>query len=109
MILLFFLSDDDCSSGTINPAYEKWEVQDQILLSLLQLKLSKSILSCVLGAIYSYQVWEQIHDHLAQTKACASQLRTNLCATFLDNNTMREFLGEIKSIADELAGIRCPI
>jgi len=38
-----FLSDNDCAFRTINPAYEEWEVQDQILLSCLQLTLSKTI------------------------------------------------------------------
>jgi len=51
-----FLVKDDHLSITVNPACEKWEVQDQILLSWLQSTLSKTILSRVLGPVHSYQV-----------------------------------------------------
>jgi len=53
-----FLSNDDCAFGTINPTYEEWEAQDQILLSWLQWALSKTIVSSILGAVHSYQVCE---------------------------------------------------
>jgi len=98
------------ASGTINPAYKEWEVQDQILLSWLQSTLSKTILSHVLRAIHSYQVWEHIHDHFfTQTKAHARHLRTDLCAQSLENKTKQELLGQVKSIAKEHAGIDCPV
>jgi len=74
----------------------------------LQSTLSKTILSRVLRAIHSYQVWEHIHDHFfTQTKGRARQLRTDLRAQALENKSMREFLGQIKNIADELARIGC--
>jgi len=99
------LSDDDRASGIINPAYEEREVQDQILLSLLQSKISKSIFSFV-----CIRCGNKIQDHFfSQTKASVRQLCTDLHPTSLNNKTVREVVGQIKSIADELAGIECPI
>lgn len=64
--------------------------------------LKVNLVSCSWSC--SYHVWELIHDHfLAQTKVCARHLHTNLRVTSLYNKTMCEFLGEIKSIVDELA------
>ncbi|XP_029127015.1 uncharacterized protein LOC109796422, partial [Cajanus cajan] len=80
-----------------------------MLLTWLQSTLSKSILSRVIGSVHSYQVWEKIHEYFhTQTKACARQLRTDLRTTSLDGKTMREFLSQIKNIADELAGVGHP-
>nr|KYP50321.1 hypothetical protein KK1_027896 [Cajanus cajan] len=81
-----------------------------MLLTWLQPTLSKSILSRVIGSVHSYQVWEKIHEYFhTQTKACARQLRTDLRTTSLDGKTMREFLSQIKNIADELAGVGHPV
>ena len=105
-----FLSDEDRDVRNVNPAYEVWEVQDQMLLTWLQLTLLKSILSCVLGSIHSYQVWDKIHKHFfTQTKARARQLWTDLHTTSLEGKTLCEFLSQIKNIADELANIGSPI
>jgi len=103
MIPSNFLTKDDRLSGTVNPTYEEWE--DQILLSCLQSSFSKTILSWVPRVIHSYQVWEHIHDYFfTQAKARERQLRTDLYAQSHDNKSMREFLGQIKTIVDELAG-----
>nr|KYP33545.1 hypothetical protein KK1_045598 [Cajanus cajan] len=52
----WYLTDADRDSDIVNPAYETWEVQDQMLLTWLQSTLSKSILSHVIGSVHSYQV-----------------------------------------------------
>jgi len=67
------------------------------LAFLGSIDLSKTILSHVLGAVHSHQVWEQIHDHFfTQTKARAKQLHTDLRAQSLENKTMKEFMGQVK-------------
>nr|KYP54940.1 hypothetical protein KK1_001141 [Cajanus cajan] len=81
-----------------------------MLLTWLQSTLSKSILSCVIGSVHSYQVWDKVHEYFhTQTKARARQLRTDLCSTTLDGQSMRDFLTQIKTIADELAGVGNPM
>ena len=56
-----YLIEDDRIVDRVNPEYEIWEVQDQMLLVWLQSTLSKSVLSRVLGSNHSYQVWDKIH------------------------------------------------
>jgi len=93
-----------------NPEYEAWEVQDQTLLVWLQLTLSKSVLSCVLGSNHSYQVWEKIHEHFSlHTKSRARQLQTAMRAVSLEGKTMDEYLHKIKNYVDELASVGVPV
>nr|KYP67039.1 Retrovirus-related Pol polyprotein from transposon TNT 1-94 [Cajanus cajan] len=81
-----------------------------MLLTWLQSTLSKSILSRVIGSVHSYQVWDKVHEYFhTQTKARARQLRTDLRSTTLDGQSMRDFLTQIKTIADELAGVGSPV
>nr|KYP66865.1 hypothetical protein KK1_013176 [Cajanus cajan] len=81
-----------------------------MLLTWLQSTLSKSVLSRVLGATHSYEVWETIHEYFQmQTKVRARQLRTDLRSVQLEGKTMREYLLQIKSIADELVGVGSPV
>ena len=58
-----FLTENDWTIDNINPNYEAWEVQDQTLLVWLQSTLSKLVLSYVLGATHSYEVWKKIHEY----------------------------------------------
>nr|KYP61013.1 hypothetical protein KK1_023436 [Cajanus cajan] len=66
--------------------------------------------SRVIGSVHSNQVWDKVHEYFhTQTKARARQLRTDLRSTTLDDQSMRDFLTQIKNIADELAGIGSPM
>ncbi|RZB42780.1 Ubiquitin carboxyl-terminal hydrolase 13 [Glycine soja] len=70
-----FHTEDDRIMDRVNPEYEAWEVQDQMLLVWLQSTLSKSVLSRMLGTNHSYQVWEKIHEHFSlHNKSRARQL-----------------------------------
>ena len=90
----------------VNLEYEAWEVQDQKLLVWLQLTLSKSVLSRMLGSNHFYQVWEKIHEHFSlHTKSRACQLRMAMRAVSLEGKTMDEYLHKIINYVDELAGV----
>ena len=94
----------------VNPEYEAWEVQDQMLLVWLQSTLSKSVLSRMLGSNHSYQVLEKIHKHFSlHTKSRARQLPTAMHAVSLEGKTMDEYLHKIKGYVDELAGVGVPV
>nr|KYP58796.1 hypothetical protein KK1_014218 [Cajanus cajan] len=74
-----------------------------MLLTWLQSTLSKTIFSRVIGSVHSYQVWDKVCEYFnTQTKARACQLRT-------DGKSMRDFLTQIKNIADELVGVGSPV
>ncbi|KAH1212276.1 hypothetical protein GmHk_14G040518 [Glycine max] len=75
-----YLTEDDRVADRINPDYEAWEVQDEMLLVWLQLTLYKLVLSRVLGSDHSYQL-------------------------LLNGKTIEEYLRKIKGFVDELAGV----
>ena len=105
-----YLIEDDRIVDRVNPEYEIWEVQDQMLLVWLQSTLSKSVLSRVLGSNHSYQVWDKIHEYFnLHTKSCARQLRTAMRAVTLDGKSIDEYLPKIKGYVDELAGVGVPV
>ena len=109
-IPLRYANEADQNFGTVNPVYTAWEIQDQMLLTWLQSILSSSILSCILGSVHSFQLWEKIHDHFQKlTRARAHQLRAELRTTTLDSKTVSEFLLRIKALADTLASAEDPI
>ena len=89
-IPLLFLTKADCTAGIENPAYEACEQQDQVLIRWLQSTLSTSILSCVLGCVNSYEVWEMIHDYFhKQTRVMTCPLHTESRATMLGGKLMQ--------------------
>ena len=100
-----YLTEDNRIADRINPEYETWEVQDQILLVWLQSTLSKFMLSRVLGSNHSYQVWDRIHEYISlHIKSRARKLGTAMCAVTLDGKLIDEYLCKIKGYVDELAG-----
>ncbi|KAL2333638.1 hypothetical protein Fmac_014851 [Flemingia macrophylla] len=62
-ISLHYLTDHDREIDHVNPTFEVWDIQDQMLLTWVQSTLSKSVPSHVIGCIHSYQVWDKIHEH----------------------------------------------
>lgn len=81
-----------------------YQVQDQLLLSWLQSNPSKSILSWVLGAVHSYQVWDQTHIYFSLKWWLVPDSCT---VTIAPNPWKQKFLGHIKYIVDEFIGIGC--
>lgn len=109
-ILLFCLDIStkiDRAADVINPAYEAWEVQDQMasIYSFLVCSLSR-----VLGCTHSYEVWKRIHEYFnLQTKSRAHQFRTATRAVKLESKSVEDYLLKIKNYVDELAGVGFPV
>ncbi|WVZ01526.1 hypothetical protein V8G54_027595 [Vigna mungo] len=105
-----FLTEYDTTLDIANLEYEGWEVQDQTLLVWLQSTLSKSILLRVLGANHYHEVRDRIHEYFGlQTKSCARQLCTAMCATKLESKSTEVYLLIIKGYVYEIAGLGMPM
>lgn len=105
-----FLTEEDCVANRENPSYSTWITQDQWLLTWLQSTLSPSILSCVLGCVHSYILWERILVHFQKlTRAKARQLRAELRSTMLEDKSVEEYLVRIKALVDVLASVGDPV
>lgn len=71
-----FLTDENRVANIENPAYQEWELQDQLLLAWIQASLSPSLLAKCIGCRHTWQLWDKVHNHsYAKTRAQARQLR----------------------------------
>ena len=105
-----FLDDDARRSGTVNLVYAAWLQKDQMLLSWLQSTLSSEIMSRVLGCTHTHQLLDRLFTYFQkQTHAKARQLRVELCALTLGNQSVQDYLQKIRTIVDSLASIGDPV
>lgn len=75
----------------------------------MQSSFSSSILACVLGSHYSYEVWDKIHNYFHQlTCTKAWQLCSKLHKLNSRYRPIREFLLQIKALINALCSIGAP-
>lgn len=73
-----YTSESDCLARTLNLEYQRWELQESLLLSRLQPSITASILLRLIGCVHSWQFWEKLHHHFqSKTRARARILRTS--------------------------------
>lgn len=59
----------------LNPAYHRWLLQDQLIVSTLNLSLSEQVLSQVLDCTTAKEVWSILHTHFA-AQSCTHVIQT---------------------------------
>lgn len=75
-------SEENSSQATVNPAYNSWIKQDQLLLSWILSTLTEDVLAQVVGCVSSRDVWKTLENMFAsQSKARIMQLRLHLQTT----------------------------
>jgi len=105
-----FLTAQDRATGTLNPAFRKWRLTDQMLLSWLQSTLSSAILARFIGCSHGYELWDKIVAYFhKQMCAKARQLCVELRSTSLANLTVQAYLLRIRDLVDNLASIGDPV
>lgn len=105
-----FLNAQDRATGTLNPAFRKWRLTDQMLLSWLQSTLSSAILARFIGCSHAYELWDKLVAYFhKQMRAKARQLRVELRSTSLANLTVQDYLLRIHDLVDNLASVGDPV
>lgn len=105
-----YLTVADATANSINPAFQTWEQQDQLLLSWLQSTISRDMLTRIIGCKTSSQLWDKIHEHFQiNTQARSRQLRCELRATTLESLSISKYLLKIQTIVNSLSAIGEPI
>lgn len=85
----------------VNPAFVKWEKQDQILLGWLLSSLTEGVLGRVSGLDTSREVWQALEKRYAtKTKAHKMQLKRQLHNLKKGNDTMQEYFSKAKKLFD---------
>jgi len=101
------IKDSITNSFSENPAYRAWIQQDQWMLSWLHSTISSSVMTRILGCTHASQLWQRIQDHfLKLICARARQLRSELRATTLDDQSVDDYLQRIKHLVDSLASVK---
>ena len=87
-----------------NTAYEKWESEDQIVLSYLFNSLSKEIFGQVTTAKTAAELWAAIQAlHASQSRAHVMSTRLALTTASKGASNMAEYFVKMKGLADDMA------
>lgn len=93
-----------------NPEYARWLELDQQVLSYLLSSLSRDALSQVALLKTASEVWRALEKvHSSQSRARAVNTRIALATTQKGNMSITEYVGKMKSLADDLACTGKPI
>lgn len=88
----------------INPAYDVWMAQDQMVLGWINNSLTPAVLATVARSTTSFTTWSSLAKRFAsQSQNRILQLRGELLRTMRGNMTIADFLDKINSISDNLA------
>ncbi|KAK9196353.1 hypothetical protein WN943_004481 [Citrus x changshan-huyou] len=106
-----FLKDENGEvTDIINPTYEEWIQNDQLVLSWINGSLSQSLLSTVARYTSARAVWSSLEQRFAsQNQQRIVELRTELVTTKRGDLSISDFLDKIHYIADNLSISGSPI
>ncbi|KAF8394863.1 hypothetical protein HHK36_018800 [Tetracentron sinense] len=99
-----FLIHADGSIPTLNPAYDEWQRQDQLLLSWLISSLSVEVHAQVIGLSTSHDVWTSLEtSYAAHSRARVLQLRMELQSLKKGPDSIQKYFQRAKTFAHQLA------
>ncbi|PKU83464.1 Retrovirus-related Pol polyprotein from transposon TNT 1-94 [Dendrobium catenatum] len=92
------------SDGTSNPSQNQWILTDQILAAALCSTISPSILPYVVNLDSTAAIWTTLENRFQATnRSKVIQLKNSLHNISLKNQTITEYLSEIKNIVDQIS------
>ncbi|RVX03711.1 Retrovirus-related Pol polyprotein from transposon RE1 [Vitis vinifera] len=95
-----FLSSDDETQNHVNPKFQDWEQQDQLIMSWLLASLLTRMVNCDTSA----QVWKTLELYFAtQVRAKVTQFKTQLHNTKKGDLSISDYLLKIRNVVDLLA------
>ncbi|KAF5481417.1 hypothetical protein F2P56_002068, partial [Juglans regia] len=95
---------------TVNPAYSAWKRTDQLVLSILFSSLSDSVISHVLTATTSHELWNSLAS-LFTSHSQAKQFQTHFQLANLTrgDQSITSYFGKVRALADILAVTGSPL
>ncbi|CAL2242161.1 unnamed protein product [Prunus armeniaca] len=105
-LLLLFLKDDKGKlTDAINPAYDTWIQQDQLVLSWINGSLSSTVLATV-----TRFTWVTLENRFASpNQNRILQLRSELFRTARGDSSIADYLDKVNAIVDNLALFGSPL
>lgn len=94
----------------INPAYHLWIRQDRLIHQAMMASVDTTIVSTVASATNAKRAWSLLHTTYAnKSHTRIYSLRDQLSCIVKDNNSISEYLHQIRTIVDELATAGSPV
>lgn len=106
------LQDKDGNTGekVVNAAYTQWVAQEQQVLSYLLMSLSREVLTQVATLTRASEVWSAIEGiYASQSRARVINTRLALSTTKKGNLSISDYVGKMKSLADEMSSAGKPM
>ncbi|KAK6162582.1 hypothetical protein DH2020_002423 [Rehmannia glutinosa] len=101
-----FIVNTETNETKINPEFESFTKQDQLLASWMLSSLSESVLILVVGLNSSADIWRCLETNFSsQSKARMMQYKLQLQTLKKGTLSMREYLGKAKAACDALASV----
>ncbi|RVW97157.1 Retrovirus-related Pol polyprotein from transposon TNT 1-94 [Vitis vinifera] len=99
-----FLSSDDETQNHVNPKFQDWEQQDQLIMSWLLASITDALLTRMVNCDTSAQVWKTLELYFAtQVRAKVTQFKTQLHNTKKGDLSISDYLLKIRNVVDLLA------
>ncbi|BFG33142.1 hypothetical protein CerSpe_194160 [Prunus speciosa] len=100
-----FLTDDKGKlTDAINPAYDTWIQQDQLVLSWINGSLSSTVLATVTRFTSARSTWVALENRFASpNQNRILQLRSELFRTARGDSSIADYLDKVNAIVDNLA------
>ena len=93
-----------------NPEYEEWYAQDQQVLGLIFMSVSKDVLTRIADATTAAQAWRAIGEmHASQSRARSVNVRLALATTKKESMSIIEYYSKMKALGDEMAAAGKPL
>ncbi|XP_019263268.1 PREDICTED: uncharacterized protein LOC109241014 [Nicotiana attenuata] len=93
-----------------NPAYKIWTRQDSLLQNAIMASVDCTIAPMIANVTTAALAWKCLHTTYAnKSQARIFGLREQLSALRRNSKSIADFMGEIKSLADELAATGSPL
>ncbi|KAJ1414185.1 gag-polypeptide of LTR copia-type [Sesbania bispinosa] len=90
--------------------YNYWCRQDQLILHAIISSVDQNVITLLSNVKSSKQAWDTLNKMFAsKTRARIMYLKERLSRSTKRSKTMSRYLHDIKSLADELAVINCPL
>jgi hypothetical protein len=94
----------------LNPARQRWNQQDQAILSAFVSSMTESVVGMVLFASTAREAWETLEGAFASTTiARSSGIRQQMVDLKKHDQTMTVYFHRMKALADQLTSIGHPL
>ncbi|KAB2629901.1 hypothetical protein D8674_007420 [Pyrus ussuriensis x Pyrus communis] len=106
-----FLKDDEGKlTDTVNPEFEPWIQQDNMVLSWIKSSVHPSVLASLIGKTSSHSAWTCLREtYDLQPTGRLLQLRGELMNTHRGDSSISEFLNRVSCLAEALSLSGAPV